>query len=322
MSARFGLIRNFLFNWPLVSALVMFSVTFSLGISIVALYWALRGLAVYFKRCDETHIEQYEVRSGRASSADLSSGFHSYGSMDNLYEKEADSVFKSGYALKDATVRRAESQRVAAGEPSVWELLRKRKAPSDVDLGKRLPGTKGVAGWDMKSEATPEELAEFLKSLMKSSPQNLSNDVAKIIQSLIDGSLSAATVTVRLRKLVDLGDYPNFSAVLRRSLPALQESVRKGEVTMEGIRPLEVGAEIEQKTPRGERKVSESITTPLSTSSVNQSRTETVERRHSEPSDDELPECPVLTGIPGWDVVPEPILRRRLVHKRNSFSLT
>lgn len=82
MRARFGFFRNFLFDWPVASAFMLCVLSFSFGISLIALYWAQRGLAFYMKRTDEHQV----TTSSRTSSIGASSGFQSYGSMDSLCE--------------------------------------------------------------------------------------------------------------------------------------------------------------------------------------------------------------------------------------------
>uniref|UniRef100_A0A915BBP9 Seipin n=1 Tax=Parascaris univalens TaxID=6257 RepID=A0A915BBP9_PARUN len=311
MRARFGFFRNFLFDWPIASAVMLCIMSFSFGVSSVFLYWAHRGLAFYMKRGSKPQV----AVSSRTSSIAASSGFQSYGSMDSLCETDMVSSVESSRLLKSLTSNRVKSGRKSVAEPSVWELLRKSKPTADVDLDKRQP-TSEKSDWDMKSRATPEQLARFFESLIENSPSDLRDDVAKVIQSMVDDSIATGTALGRLRKLLDTGDYVMLCSSVRKSLPALRESLRKGEVTFRVRRQLEAG-----EGARGEeRRTSEGPTNlpRIPTTKNSFEMNEMVEGCNDEASDDELPECPVLTNIPGWDVKPEPMIRRRSIRKRES----
>uniref|UniRef100_A0A0M3ICY9 Seipin n=1 Tax=Ascaris lumbricoides TaxID=6252 RepID=A0A0M3ICY9_ASCLU len=311
MRARFGFFRNFLFDWPIASAFMLCVLSFSFGVSLIALYWAQRGLAFYMKRTDEHQV----TTSSRTSSIGASSGFQSYGSMDSLCETDMMSNFESSRLLKSLASNRVEIERKSVTEPSVWELLQKSKPTTDVDLGKRQPAAK-KSHWDMRSKATPEQLVSFFETVIEKSPSNLRDDVTKVIQSMVDGSIATGIALGRIRKLLDAGDYLMLCSSVRKSLPALRESLRKGEVTFRALRQLEAGegARGEERRISGDPTNLPTIPTTTNSSEMN----EMMEGYNDEASDDELPECPMLTDIPGWDVKPEPMIRRRSVRKRES----
>uniref|UniRef100_A0A914RU80 Uncharacterized protein n=1 Tax=Parascaris equorum TaxID=6256 RepID=A0A914RU80_PAREQ len=111
------------------------------------------------------------------------------------------SSVESSRLLRSLTSNRVKSGRKSVAEPSVWELLRK---------------SKPTAGYPYTYLATPEQLARFFESLIENSPSDLRDDVAKVIQSMVDDSIATGTALGRLRKLLDTGDYVMLCSSVRK----------------------------------------------------------------------------------------------------------
>ena len=101
----------------------------------------------------------------------------------------------------------------------------------------------GGAAGGMNTQMTPDtakhKCKNFLATLLKlagEQPPQVATNVRNLIQGLIDNKVDPETFTTQLQRELNSSPQPCLIPFLRRSLPYLQQSLLKGELTIDGVR--------------------------------------------------------------------------------------
>ncbi len=100
----------------------------------------------------------------------------------------------------------------------------------------------GSGGGNMNSQMTPDtaklKCKNFLATLLRlagEQPVAIANNVRNLIQGLIDGTVEPEVFTNKLQKELNSSPQPCLVPFLKKSLPHLQNSLRNGELSIEGV---------------------------------------------------------------------------------------
>ncbi len=100
-------------------------------------------------------------------------------------------------------------------------------------------GLGGGMGTQMTPDTAKHKCKNFLATLLKlagDQPPAVAANVRKLIQGLIDGNVDPETFTTKLQKELNSSPQPCLVPFLKKSLPYLQNSLRSGELTIDGVR--------------------------------------------------------------------------------------
>lgn len=105
-----------------------------------------------------------------------------------------------------------------------------------------LGSPAGAGGGNMNSQMTPDtaklKCKNFLATLLRlagEQPVAIANNVRNLIQGLIDGTVEPEVFTNKLQKELNSSPQPCLVPFLKKSLPHLQNSLRNGELSIEGV---------------------------------------------------------------------------------------
>ncbi len=105
-----------------------------------------------------------------------------------------------------------------------------------------MPASGGTVS--VSPESAKQKCKSFISTLLSlahGNKQVVAANVSTLIQDLIDGAVDPDTFTTKLRRELKSSNQPALAPFLKKSLPYLQEALRTGEVTIEGVRPPRSG---------------------------------------------------------------------------------
>ncbi|BFZ19294.1 hypothetical protein BsWGS_22333 [Bradybaena similaris] len=105
-----------------------------------------------------------------------------------------------------------------------------------------------------------------LINLASSQPQETVNNVKALIQGLLDGKVEPEMFTERLQRELQSSPQPYLVPFLKKSLPLLRQSMIKGQMTIDGIKPPPIAVTSQAQpivqTSAPPRMVAQQIITP------------------------------------------------------------
>jgi len=134
---------------------------------------------------------------------------------------------------------------VATALPQRPALLTGATAPAAAVAAVNRPAAATAGGGlgggqQMTPDTAKLKCKNFLATLLRlasEQPREVATNVRGLIQGLVDGRVEPENFTTRLQQELNSSPQPCLVPFLRRSLPFLQQSLRNGELIIEGVRP-------------------------------------------------------------------------------------